>query len=158
MRKPRLILVGEAPGSGSLIGRENEALTGSSGRNLCKIAGWEWKDYLSKTERRNLFYVEIPHEAWRPDLARTQAAFEIGDIAGRGIRVVVLGDRVRQAFQSFLKVEIPRFDWVLAGAKVRRHDFRFTVAAVPHPSGRNRYWNDSANVEEARRFLEGLLS
>ena len=156
-RRPRLILVGESPAHGSLIGREEDALTGSSGRNLCKIAGWEWEDYLKYTERRNLFYVEIPEGRWRPDLARVQAAFMAGEVAGRGVRVVLLGQKVKAAFDAFLKTDVPLLDWAVVGKKVGRRDFRFTVGYIPHPSGRNRVWNDPEKVALAREFLHDLL-
>lgn len=62
----------------------------------------------------------------------------------RGRRVVFLGRRVSRSFGG----PTEWFEWELTG--------RFVSAAVPHPSGLSRWWNDPGNKDRARRFLSGV--
>jgi hypothetical protein len=56
--------------------------------------------------------------------------------------VVLMGTRVRDAFAIDPAVTICR--WFNVGVR---------MALMPHPSGRNRYWNETANVQRVERFL-----
>lgn len=73
-------------------------------------------------------------------------------VATRVERVVVLGVRAAGALGL---ASLPLWEWTVvpehwtAGA---------WIARAPHPSGRNRLWNDPDVVEVARGFWTGVLS
>lgn len=138
-----IILIGEAPGRESIAARPSLALTGSSGRNLCRIAGWEWTDYLRYTARYNLFL--DPQPRW-DDLEAQRRAAKIEGLPLGGHRVLLLGTKVAAAFHFGM---IPLYTW--------SHEDWADVARVPHPSGLNRMWNSPAELARARAFLGPLL-
>ena len=142
----RLVLVGENPHRTSIAERPGLALTGSSGRNLCKIAGWEWLDYLRYTERLNLFY--DPQPVWSRTLARESASEMLNMFENR--RVILLGAKVAEAFGQN---DAPLYRWFTE----RFPNHNTAVAFVPHPSGQNRVWNMKPERDRARAFLEDLI-
>lgn len=147
MGTPRLVLIGEAPGGGLTVSHPLElTLAGSTGRNLCAIAGWDWDTYLAVTDRRNLF--DTPMPAWLSDVARSRALVLAPDIEGH--RILLLGARVARAFGVAAE---PPYAWFWQ--RVGYPDLR--LARIPHPSGLNRVWNDPAERARARAFLEKLL-
>lgn len=139
----KLVLVGEAPGRDPIVDRPSLALTGSSGRNLCTIAGWDWLEYLRKTERFNLFYE--PQFAWSRWKAEGEAELLVPKFVNR--QVILLGSKVAEAF----KVRGPNYEWM------EPFPINAAVALVPHPSGRNRLWNSTEERATARAFLGDLL-
>lgn len=141
---PRLILVGEAPGRDSIADRPRLALTGSSGKNLCRIMGWDWAQYLRRTERHNLFY--DPQPKWRDFDAFVAAMMLIPEVCGRRVPLILLGRRVARAFSLD---DLEEYDWQVVEGD--------TFMMLPHPSGRNRVWNDPAQRERARALIGGLL-
>lgn len=93
------------------------------------------REYLHVFDRRNLVIGE-----WRLGHARENAALLLPSLAGR--HVVLLGREVVKAFQ------LPRMQ---AGAVHRAGDATFYQ--LPHPSGRNPWYN----AEENRRIASELL-
>jgi hypothetical protein len=84
--------------------------------------------------------------------ARLNAIESAESLNGR--LVVFVGRRVAEAFGVS---NSKWFAWDRAfvlsdGVMV---DFRYAI--IPHPSGRNRWWNDEGNVEEAGKFLKSVL-
>lgn len=142
-----LILVGEAPSRESIASRPSLALTGSSERNLCRIAGWGWLAYLKRTSRYNLFL--DPQPRWDARAAQERASAMGAELEGR--RVILLGQKVAAAFGL---AGYPSYTWLELDPE--RPGYA-DVALMPHPSGRNRAWNDPAERARARAFLEGLL-
>lgn len=139
----RVLLVGEAPNSTiRRLRRPAEALTGAAGRRLAAAAGIPFSpDYLRRTERLNLL-PEWPPGAW-PIVEARLAAAEV-DLTGR--TAILCGYNVARSFVGF---SAALFEWV---------DYRGgRVAFVPHPSGRNRWWNDPANRARAAAFLSDAL-
>jgi uracil-DNA glycosylase len=137
------VIIGEAPGRDSLRDTPSFALMGSTGRNLCAIAGWDWDEYLRRTERVNLFVDPIVGK-WSPETAR-RAAHDLLPLF-RGRRVIVLGRKVAAAFGLD---SAGNYSWMdFAGGR---------VMLVPHPSGRNRMWNDPLERAAAGDSLWDLL-
>jgi uracil-DNA glycosylase len=138
----KLLVFGEAPGRDSISHSPSLALTGASGRALCGYAGWGWLDYLKGTERVNLFM--DPQPVWMRDEARESAVNLLWTIRGR--RALLLGGKVAQAFGV---AGSPHYTWMdFAGG---------SIALMPHPSGRNRMWNEQGEKLTAHDFLQDLL-
>lgn len=138
----KLVLIGEAPGRESIRETPSLALTGSSGRNLCDIAEWDWLSYVKNTERFNLFL--DPQPVWNFRLAFAAARDLELQLEGRTI--IFLGAKVATAFDA---LRDPDYEWL--------HFDWCEAAKVPHPSGRNRKWNTIAERKRARAFLHGLI-
>lgn len=143
-----LVLIGEAPGGTlSIAHRPALALTGRAGRAICDLAGWDWTTYLRRTERHNLFLDPMPDGRWPRRLAAVRARQLALRLEGRTI--ILLGAKVAEAFDL---AEEPLYSWLYWATDWAN------VAKIPHPSGRNRMWNDPAEKARARAFLEGLLA
>lgn len=135
----RLVLVGEAPaGSGS---EATPALEGLVGRRLAQMMGVDYAAYIANTTRRNLFETPDEGKFWYTTIARHRAIRLAGDFLD-GDWVILLGAKVAAAFSA---ADLPLYRWTSWQ--------RYQVARVPHPSGRNRMYNDPAEVERASRFL-----
>jgi uracil-DNA glycosylase len=137
----KLVIVGEAPGA-ERPPDPKMVLLGSTGANLAKIAGWSWRDYFALTERHNLFLDPQPH--WNLRKAKAAAADLEHKLEGRDI--ILLGSKVAEAFGY---EDMPNYRW--------HNEVWANIARVPHPSGRNRVWNDDAERARARLFLQWLL-
>lgn len=133
-----VLLIGEAPGPAG----DGLPLEGPVGRRLADWAGVPWEAYLELTERHNL-YASDPGP-WSAEDARRHAQSVFPQLVGR--RTILLGRRVADAFG----IREGPFRWIRVGPT--------SVAVVPHPSGRNRYWNDPAHVDLARSFLREALA
>lgn len=104
--------------------------------------------YLAAFDRRNL----LRARAWDARAARAAAAELLPRLEGRF--VVVLGTQVRAALGLLpaepLEVRVQRVSGDV-------FDFDLTWLAFPHPSGRNRWFNDPANRRAAAAALAGLM-
>ncbi len=126
------------------------ALTGQSGERLASLAGLEFPGgYVRLFDRSNV--VERPDD-WR-DPAKVATGVE--RLTARMLdesRVILLGRRVAAAFDV---VDLDMLEWRLW--RVRVHGAMVTpgtqIARLPHPSGRNRWWNDQANTQRAQTFM-----
>lgn len=143
----RLILVGEAPGgkSGSLPGPALD-VRGATGKRLSRMMKLTPEEFMA-LDRRNLFDTTDEGRAWDRYAAARRAwrmtkTFEDGD------RVILLGGRVADAFGLR---DYPRFVWM----SINPEDplCPVDIAIIPHPSGRNRAYNDPAIYDEATAFL-----
>jgi uracil-DNA glycosylase len=132
----RILIIGEAP---SQTGDPSAPLEGAVGARLAEAANISWGRYLVETERRNIFNSPVEPWPFREALIHAQSIWP--SLIGR--RTILLGKRVAEAFS--VKLEILRWADV---------DDRGTmIAIVPHPSGRNLWWNDPEHRAAARRFL-----
>lgn len=108
------------------------------------MAGISLGDYAVTFARANLLSW-YPGERWPARQAHTAAQYLKGSLGAQGHNIIVLlGRRVATAFGY------PRarwFEWVVDTPGDTR---QFIV--VPHPSGRNRWWNDSCHAQLARIF------
>lgn len=112
-------------------------MTGS-GLRLARLFCLDSDDYLELVERRNLLPGSM---AWNPIAARTAAR----TMKLYNCDVVCLGSRVARAFG--LKAE-----WLIAQPMQRA-----VFYVIPHPSGRNRWYNDFDNRSAVRRLLRQLV-
>ena len=118
---------------------------GSAGWRLWKMLpeGTTRAQYLDMFDRRNL----LRAREWAVPAARTAAAFLLPELAGR--TVVVLGAQVRAA------LGLPRTEplvWRRSGP------FKFDWIAVPHPSGRNLWYNEPGRRDEVGAMLWALAA
>lgn len=136
----RVLLVGQAPSRDTCGG---PPFSGRSGRRLADLAG------VKHDELREVFALVNLLDRWPGKNGRGDA-FPMGEARAAAARldlskhdvVVLVGKSVARAFGIG---EAEYFAERVGG-----------VFVVPHPSGVNRWWNDAANEERARRFMEEL--
>jgi hypothetical protein len=142
----RALIVGEDYGSLSEhLCKPSYALVGASGRRLASLAGLSPSEYERRTARFNV--VKRPEDWEDRDLVRAGAEATVREILRVDLPVIFLGSRVAEAMGVSAT---PLYEWALGP--------QMAYARVPHPSGRNRYWNDAASVELARAFLTEALA
>lgn len=98
------------------------------------------KQYLDGFERRNL----VNSKVWDAKEAERGAAKLEQELWGSGRVVVLLGNDVRAAFRHPRSLLHP---YIVGGVTYRQ---------IPHPSGRNLFYNDATNRELVARLLEDL--
>jgi hypothetical protein len=113
--------------------------------------------YLSLFARKNLF---LSTERWSAPLARARASTLRAQAGMGGLPLILLGRRVAEAFERG-DCELPSLDhefitWRKAatGEIVER---TIPVLCIPHPSGRNRVWNQPEVVVACRRIFAEVL-
>lgn len=130
----RLVIVGESNPDG------HAPLSGETGHRVAELLGLEWRDYQA-LGRRNLYTLDPP--TWSAPAARDQA-WAIRAAYGRDQPTyLLLGRRVAAAFGY------PAAAWCSMPAA--------GVAVLPHPSGRNRWYNVPGHRELAATFARGVL-
>lgn len=135
-----VVLVGEAPGAPGYP----EPLPPCSrvGRKLANLANLSEERYARAFDRVNVF--DRPMQGWDAREAQDRARRIIDLVRHR--RVVLLGRRVARAFRIsaewFEEVRCWNTEWYV----------------MPHPSGRNLWYNDPRNTKEAREFLSDLVT
>jgi len=144
--RERIVLIGQAP---NRLGRPDRPLIGGrSGEFLRDLTGLSLFQYARRFERRNVlerFPGCVPSGDLFPrDEARQAAAEMIGTLVGR--RVIFVGRAVAYAFGVST---CRNFDW-------QQHSRGFEFAVIPHPSARNRFWNDSVSRVAAMGFFARL--
>lgn len=140
----RLALVGEAPGPRTradmpLYPYPDQSAAG----RLRRMLGYTRGEYLRTFARANLLG-EYPGPTFPVGRARPLAAGLAQDLAPRPL--LLLGRGVGMAFRFPTDEVLCWRDYILDGVLVR-------AAIVPHPSGRNLWYNDSANRAAAARFI-----
>jgi hypothetical protein len=122
--------------------RTGEALgllpTTGAGCRLWKCTGMTLREYLDAFDRMNL--LEEPE--WVAERARVAAAKIKERLKGR--RVIVLGS------QAWTALGLPKKN--LMEPHFATDGTRWIM--LPHPSGKNLWYNDAANREKVRRFFE----
>ena len=102
--------------------------------------------YLRTFERRNL----VTGTEWDRRAARQRAMETIEELADTGRVVVLLGNSVREAFDRALSGGLPP---VLLHPQ---QAMGCTWRQVPHPSGRNLWYNVPENVRVVELLMEEL--
>lgn len=139
----KLLFIGEAPSRP--IGGPGWAPFGAgSGLRLATWAGLTPYGMRKRARLINLF--DDPVDGWSAKEAAWSARRLWASVALERDVVVLLGRKVATAF-DLAHVE-PFVMFQTSGP---------AMAMIPHPSGRNRYWNEPAHVDQAERFLRGLL-
>lgn len=138
--------MGPAPGASWTD--DSVPLGGRVGKKLGGLMGVRRLDFLHRFDTANILD-EYPGKSGGGDAFPMQKARETASAMdfSKYDLVVMLGRGVQTAlgFRSL--------DWF-----EKREKNGVAFVAFPHPSGRNRWWNDSANVEKASRFLREELS
>lgn len=141
-------LIGQAPGPRPGF---TSPFEGPPADKLAALAGVSRQVFLAAFERRNLLQAwpghagqgdAFPRQAARREAAALQRSFRDGDV------VVCAGRAVALCFG--LAGTTAPFHWHVVHGVM--------VAWIPHPSGRNRLWNDPAILAQARPFLHALLA
>lgn len=117
---------------------------GSAGGRLLAMSGMPVEAYLGRLVRVNLCSGKF-----RLDEARGSARalyYRWRTVGEPAVRLVLCGRRVADAFARVL--EAPADPWFQ-----RRYWAGIEYAAIPHPSGRCREYNDPANVARAREVV-----
>lgn len=110
----------------------------SAGGRLCRLVlGLSGKDYIRGFERLNLC-----GSRWSNEEARKSADAIMARAQDAKSTIVLLGAKVTRAFQ-FNYAPFTKLDYL---DKVR-------VVFLPHPSGRNRVWNEPGAFARARHLL-----
>lgn len=144
----KIVLIGQAPSKETDGG---VPFSGRSGRRIADLMG------IRQAELGVRFALANVLDAWPGpsrfgkgdafplDAARLEVARLRRKLVGR--RLVVFGASVAKVFGYDPREILLRFLSSDSGA----------IAYVPHPSGVNTWWNESANVAQAQRFLQSLL-
>lgn len=150
----RPLLIGQAPGPKTDPGEPLHPATSLTGRRLATLFGLEDHSYLTAFDRANLLY-QYPGKVGKEDRfpmaeAKLSALTLAPLLAGR--TVILLGRNVCSAFRLDA---LPWFTW----SELPLGSYRepAAVAAIPHPSGRCRVYNDPASRDEAAAFLRELV-
>lgn len=100
------------------------------------------RQYLQRFERRDL----VPFKVVDMSVAKASAARIQKELWGTGRTVVLFGEEVRKAFGHPRLLLHPQ---LIGGATWRQ---------VPHPSGRNQWYNEQANRDLVAMLLEDLYN
>lgn len=128
-----------------LVGMNNPRLDlfpvppNSTGGRLARLAGLSWTRYLKTFDRVNV----LRSREWNDAAARFVGPFLARELTERGAPFVCVGDRTRRA------LGLPGLDpatWYVTEET--------TWSWIPHPSGRNRWYNDDENRRTVERFFE----
>jgi len=163
-RGQKVLLVGEAPNEATAmkphawLSPDKSGIRHSANR-LLEYMGFSFRDYLVAFDRANLLHYPQPREAKGRGFIREEARLNAERLKravdpDRHVGVILLGTRVARAWGLTENPHRRYFYW---------HVWNLTcptgqvlVAVVPHPSGANRWWNDPANREDARRFFVSM--
>jgi len=144
----RLALVGEAPGPHTHADMPLYPfpMQSAAGRLLAMLRelGWTRGDYLRTFARANLLGY-YPGASFPVGRARPEAPLLAQRLAPRPL--ILLGRGVAMAFRFPTDEVLCWQDYVLEHTLVR-------AAIVPHPSGRNLWYNDPANRRAAAEFID----
>jgi hypothetical protein len=148
----RPLLLGMARGDGK---RGPELLPSTRGDGnsaadrLLRISGMTRERYLASFERRNALPYLWSSKAAREESTKIRNRF-------RGRTVVVLGRATWRA------IGLPRIEWLdhykEAAGEGRRSQSKTVWYLVPHPSGRNPWYNLAKNRSKVTRLLASLAS
>lgn len=156
---PRTVFVGIAP---ARLGDEGQPLSAlasqSTGRKIADMLGMQPIEYMRLFDRINV--CPFPQPSTIQPKEWTSAAENLAGSILRGRRVIMLGQNVAECFG------VPRgaYDYCewkictssfrgIAGFRAGRMSLPFSWAVLPHPSGRNRWYNEHENRERAIDFL-----
>jgi len=157
----RLMLIGEAPGRPCgprefLVPSRSVTGTGSmtSADWLIRYTGLDLKDYFRLFGRRNVFSSPVVGP-WRDRSARVAGARLLREAERLGLDVVALGRRVAAA------LGLDRADFLTRYGRGQGYPRTFpfcpAIFVVPHPSGRNRWYNIRSNRERVKEFFKELI-
>lgn len=137
----KIVIIGEGPSrtnDGSATGKQGP-FDGPAGIRISSLMEVSLQEFLDAFDRRNLYSTHMRDEMWNKHDARIIAQSN-ESLALK--TVILLGRKVQKAF--FPDEAISFFEWI------DHKGGKWVIA--PHPSGRNRYWNDAESVNAAAEF------
>lgn len=118
-----------------------------AGERLCnRILALPWTDDYLALWRTNLC---------TPSWSDKQAGRRAWELLGAEVpwtKIVLLGRKVSKIFEPICNVTLESFTI----GRIDTGHRTFTVASLPHPSGRCREWNNAENYERARSVMRTL--
>ncbi len=145
------VIVGEAPSPSAT--RPVQPLfpfpINSAGARLCRMSGLSQREYVATFDRLNLW--PTYKKRWDVSGARWAAWNLISSRLLDGRAVVLLGRRVWLAFGG--REDVEPLIWYAGSVPAFRPA---CVALVPHPSGRNLWYNDEHQAGAAANFMRLL--
>lgn len=159
MQRP--LLIGQAPGPNTDPEYPLYPVPRTSaGGRLCELMGLTRAEYITTFDRVNLLPYFPGKDRANEDkfpMSPARLAARVLRPMLRGRRVILVGRQVAQAFQ----LGADWHEWVDFRVGPRHAalgcDGLAQVAVVPHPSGRNHWYNNELNRARARRFWNALL-
>jgi len=155
----RTVIVGIAPGKAGHEGQPLSAIAPqSSGRKIADMIGVSWSAYMQTFDRVNICPFPqkgtIKVKDWQP------AAENLAGSILRQRRVIMLGPNVAECFG--INRAVYNFgDWKINNSAIRGiGGFRigmsmpFDWMVIPHPSGRNLWYNNQYNKELISNVLK----
>jgi len=155
----RTVIIGIAPARPGEEGQPLSAIAArSTGRKIANMIGATPSQYMKAFDRVNVCPT-AQRGTVDPKLYHAHAENLTGSLLRRR-RVILLGQNVAECFgisremYSYLSWKDSRVyeTYGLCGWKIGRLP-PFVWAVMPHPSGRNRWYNDPFNAESARQFI-----
>jgi hypothetical protein len=116
----------------------------STAKRIAQVAGWTSAQFLAVFTHRTMLWT-TSRRMWATEGKRRAEEIQRTTIQAELAGIVVIGGAVAQHFGL---ENWPRFRW--SGAWVR------PIAILPPMCSRSGYWDDAANVKEARDFLRTL--
>lgn len=160
-----ILLLGEAPNQATVdypnlwLVPDDSGIAHTANR-LRDLAGWTTRDFLRVFSRRDNVS-RVPVETWTRNVkiaCGDRAYNAIHAAAQHGIRTAVCVGRhateAALAHSQPTRVLAP-FEWADVGPI---SGGPFSVAYLPHTSGRNRFWNQPGAEEAGRAFLLAVRS
>lgn len=151
-----VVLVGEAPGNGYDPERHAPLYpypTQSAGARLQRMTGLSLREYVDRTARINL----LP-QAFSLRWSDTQARWAAISLMRGGLldgrNVVLVGSKVREAF--FPGLEWTPCEWSAPKMSELRGGYS-NYAFIPHPSGRNLWYNQADNKAMVQTFFKSVF-
>lgn len=144
-------MIGESPGTGY---PDEPVLGGRFSKKMAKVMSIEEPIFLSMFIRSNL--IDFPVKDWNT-ASRILAKHTISLVEPfLDQRIVFLAGRRVAAEFGVVDVdyyrEVAHMKTLPCG-----NDVTYGTIVIPHPSGRNRWWNDRNNTAEAKRFWRDWL-
>lgn len=156
--KLRTVIVGIAPGKAGHEGQPLSAIAPqSTGRKIADMIGVSWSDYMRAFDRINI--CPFPQKGTIKAKEWQAAAENLAGSILRQRRVIMLGPNVAECFG--IGRSVYNFgDWKICNSETRGiAGFRvglsmpFDWMVIPHPSGRNFWYNDTYNKELISNLL-----
>ena len=156
----RPLLIGQAPGPNT---KQEFPLfpvpSTSAGGRLQQMTGLTRGGYLKTFERVNLLY-EFPGRHKRDDkfpVAQARVAAQAMRPLLAGRVVVFVGRNVANAFDFDEDFHVWRESLARRYCLVSKTPFRFVAAVIPHPSGRNHWYNNEENRARSAEFWQNFF-
>jgi uracil-DNA glycosylase len=147
MLKP--LMIGEAPSKNEHV---PQPLSGRVGKRMAECCGLTLEEFLDFFERTNLLKERQDTKEKGFEFDSVAAALEAEKLWHDGVTfhndrvVLLLGHRVATAFGAANVYLIEQH----LGTRAK-------VYVLPHPSGVNRWWNESANVKTMNEFMRRVV-